>query len=908
MRRVEVSIDVNPLHNCSVARFTNFASSVSALSMKPPHINFKSVTVHFIAYALVFLSLAVHAGRPEYTRNAAPSWVVSHLPALNAKPPLDQISSGVHYLLHDMQVRIEGDDRVSYRHLAIKAINQKGLESAAQIDVRFDPSYQTLSLHELTVHRGGKKIEKLKSASVKVLQREKELEYLVYDGSKTASIFLDDVQVGDVVEYSYSLHGSNPVFGGRHAGRLELQWSVPVYQARASIELAANRLVTIKNRNHSVNAIVSESRGLRRMEWSRSDVPALVVEADAPGSYDPYQAVEWSEFANWGAVAKWAAPLYALADGASAVAAVADKIRTSHSNVSEQAMQALRYVQREIRYLSVAVGAGSHAPSLPSKVLERRFGDCKDKALLLVAILRELGIDAKVALVNTITLRGVRDTQPSPFAFNHVIVRTQVADKLLWLDPTRWTQGGTINTVYQQDYGYALVVDGASDNLTQMFPDGNITSAARRTVAATIDTRQGTNGPAKYTVISTSDGGAADSLRAMLNSVSRDELQKQYVSFYDAYFPGIRSDIKLAVEDDLEANRVITREVYEIPKFWKLSDSRKLREADVRVPDVEVLLKGPRAANRLAPISISFPMELLHTTEVLVPEAWQIKPLDLKIDGPALAFERRIELPQATRIVIRDRVATTADQVSAVEVPQYVEKLTQARGAASYVLTLPDGAATGESTLWERMNGLLATLAAAMVVGWLWLANRAYQWDPATSASSLDLTHNGIGGWLLLIGGGIILAPIRVAYLTWQMLPSYSADSWTNLTNRASDAYHPLWAPVLITELGINIGVFIFSILLIVLFFKKRSNLPNLYIAFVATSLLLNALDLLVARLIPAAAEGVGAKDWTTLGVSIISLAIWGTYFKRSARARSTFVNEYASKPMVVEKSNVQAA
>ena len=81
------------------------------------------------------------------------------------------------------------------------------------------------------------------------------------------------------------------------------------------------------------------------------------------------------------------------------------------------------YVAQEIRYQQDYENtiAGVRPHSCPV-VLERGYGDCKDKAVVLIALLRTLGIDAWPALVNTDWHDGIGTWLPSPGAFNHVIV------------------------------------------------------------------------------------------------------------------------------------------------------------------------------------------------------------------------------------------------------------------------------------------------------------------------------------------------------------------------------------------------------------------------------------------------------------------------------------------------------
>ena len=77
------------------------------------------------------------------------------------------------------------------------------------------------------------------------------------------------------------------------------------------------------------------------------------------------------------------------------------KLRALPSN-EERVVAALEFVQSEIRYFSVSLGENSHRPASPDIVLKRRYGDCKDKSLLLMTLLDELKIPSKVVLLTHI--------------------------------------------------------------------------------------------------------------------------------------------------------------------------------------------------------------------------------------------------------------------------------------------------------------------------------------------------------------------------------------------------------------------------------------------------------------------------------------------------------------------------
>jgi tetratricopeptide (TPR) repeat protein len=80
---------------------------------------------------------------------------------------------------------------------------------------------------------------------------------------------------------------------------------------------------------------------------------------------------------------------------------------------------------------------GGYTPVAADMTWTRRFGDCKAKTVLLVGLLRELGIQAEPALVNAYGSPNLDARLPRMSAFNHVIVRAEIAGKSYWLDATR---------------------------------------------------------------------------------------------------------------------------------------------------------------------------------------------------------------------------------------------------------------------------------------------------------------------------------------------------------------------------------------------------------------------------------------------------------------------------------------
>jgi len=90
------------------------------------------------------------------------------------------------------------------------------------------------------------------------------------------------------------------------------------------------------------------------------------------------------------------------------------------------------FVQQEIRYVSIQIGIGGYQPHRASEILANRYGDCKDKATLLAALLEAMNIDSCYLIVNTLP-KVVRENSPvSLFCFNHVVLAIKLPDEKLY--------------------------------------------------------------------------------------------------------------------------------------------------------------------------------------------------------------------------------------------------------------------------------------------------------------------------------------------------------------------------------------------------------------------------------------------------------------------------------------------
>ncbi|MDG0856315.1 DUF3857 domain-containing protein [Roseateles puraquae] len=863
--------------------------------------------------ALVLMTSARAAGvmAPEKRMSFAPvpAWVDAQQAPLEAKPPASGLADGRHHLLADQQVRVVGSTLVDYRHTATRAVNERGVEDIANVQITFDPSYQSLQVHRIVVRRDGREVSRVAPGALKLLQRESSLESLIYDGRITAHVALKDVRVGDVVETVYSRQGSNPVFGEYRFGSFDFDWGVPVALRHARLLWPQGRPLYWKLHNGAQAASVTPVGAELDHRWRLRDVPARMVDDNSPGWYDPYVWAEWGEFPDWAAVSRWALPLYRLPEGPMpAVDREVARIAAQTSDPEQRLLAALRFVQREVRYLGIEMGVNSHAPHGPELVLDRRFGDCKDKTLLSLALLRGLGIPARPALVHTGLRHVTAERLPTPWAFNHVLVQADLGGRRVWLDPTRAPQGGKgVAQWVQSDFGRALLVSADTRELVPMA--GAQARTLKRELHAVLDASAGFDKPATLTVTTRAEGEAAEQLRQALATQAQQDLQKQYLDFYAASYPGLAVDQPFTSRDDAEANVVELVEHYRMPAYWVHDEKRGRWTGDLEVPDLLEWLRRPKALNREGPLALRHPVDFTLVSEYRLPKAWDVKPDNVVIEDPAFVLKREEVWRSRSTVVLTDRFQTRADHVPASGMAAYVAQLDKARSAVAYNLYHPDGAAAvaaapedaaqapgslgGDSPHWLP---LLVGLAAAGGLGLL--MQRLYRWDPHPAPQlSPEATPWPLGGWLWLPLFGLAVTPLMAGSQLVESLPAMTVQRWSTLTLPSTPGYHPLLAPVFMVEFIINLALVAGAPLLLLLAYQRRSNMPMIYIGWMSLAITGVVLDAVAAQVIPAMSQAWTSKEAGTLVRTCVFGGIWIAYFLHAERVQRTFVLRREARP-----------
>lgn len=149
----------------------------------------------------------------------------------------------------------------------------------------------------------------------------------------------------------------------------------------------------------------------------------------------------------------------------------------------------------------------------------------------------------------------------------------------------------------------------------------------------------------------------------------------------------------------------------------------------------------------------------------------------------------------------------------------------------------------------------------------------------------------GLRGWLIFVGIGIVISPIRLAINTFPIyFKLFSNGGWTALTTPGTSVYNHLWAPIIIGEIIINIGFIIAWIGVAFLFFSKKRMFPKTYIGILLFSFAFMVLDIMIMKMmipdqVKYDSEAVGEPIRT-----IFIIIVWVPYMLLSSRVKETFV------------------
>jgi lipoprotein NlpI len=599
-----------------------------------------------------------------------PSWVdLAPIPTSDKPQPIVVGLAETHLLV--------GRVPVTFVRRATLINDTASLASAGRISISFAPDYERVELHSIRIHRDREQFDRTTTSNIRFLQREQGLENDVYTGRVTASILVEDLRVGDTLEIAYSTYGQNPVFDGKYFQATGWDQALPTLRRRVVLNYPSARPVLwrmVGDRNAVPIVPADTIHGdIHRIEFNQENLAQTVNEPQTSPDFIGLRFLQFSEFSNWSEVAAWAGTLFKTS------AAHGDEFRNAVSNIralgtdEARVAAALEFVQSQIRYFSVSLGESSHRPAAPDEVLRRRYGDCKDKSLLLIALLRELGIDGKPVLLEIGRHAGLEKTLPSPQLFNHAIVLVTLDGKHFFLDPTRLGQHGRLDRMGQSHEGTEVLVVAPETRELSTIPIHAVDVVNDEITEHATLPKLGADG--QLEVKRVFNGVRAEAFRILLERTSHERIVKIIGDAMERRYPGAQLIGEPTIQDDTSQNVFSISASYKIPK---LATERDGNWFVTFKPDnlTDALATSP-SANRATPLRIpAFPFHGTYSFEMTFPEN-----VSVSTDPRAQAFSNEYFSASVTDYFRGNIAKKTIDltthrfAVDAENYPHYAEDL-----------------------------------------------------------------------------------------------------------------------------------------------------------------------------------------------------------------------------------------
>lgn len=604
-----------------------------------------------IAVVVICLLKANPATAEPYSHNGfsfeiapPPSWI--NTTSANLTLPYGHDTD---YLLVDDQVRVVERSQIHYFKMSLRANNVEALQYVSRVEAYFNPEYQSLTWHSIDIIRDGKTVSKLDPSEIRMVQKEDELDQEMLTGGVTSLIFVPNTRVQDVIEFSYSIEGVNPIFDGLFYKRLSLNWGDSVARRYARVVVPNNRKIVVKAPS---TQIIQKSESATGKDYVIDNISTTAVkyEDGLPINHDPKEYVEFSEYQSWADVSAWAERHYqntAVTDPE--LVSLIDRLRSLPPEGAAQ--NALQFVQDDIRYVGIELGVNSHAPRSPDEVMKNGFGDCKDKSLLLVSILKAIGIKAYPALVSTTQNDAFLQLLPSPRHFDHVITLIELDGRSVWVDPTKQFQQGKLHTQGYRDYGYAMPIGHPEKKPLKMefdsrqIPTYSVTETFRILAYG---------GPTLLEISNEFSASKADSIRRDVATKGLDKLEKQFLEYTKEIHPDASVYLPIQVDESADKDLISIREYYLLPTFTKQLSEGGRWGYSTKMFAFFGYLQQPDVAGRVAPWRLPAPIRLKHRIQLYhpVPLNMEHEAEDTNISHPAFTFHSKERF--VDNLIVRD--------------------------------------------------------------------------------------------------------------------------------------------------------------------------------------------------------------------------------------------------------------
>ncbi len=356
-----------------------------------------------------------------------------------AKEVPDTTKEDAVYLADVTAVRVQTSGLSSRFHqLAVKVLNGRGVDAFRQWPITYSPDRQEVRVLKARITKpDGSIVDSYGDSD----QHMNEPWTGMYYDARARVLSFPALGVGDTLELQWRVEDTalenllSDYFGDVDS----VQGGYPKKRYRYVVEMPKERPLYWNKATLPTFVKTSQENDGARVLWrfEAQDIPKITPEPNMPGLSEVAATLHVSTYQTWDQVGKywWGLVKDQLTPNDELIKTVDTVLKGVDRKDTAKVVAAIYgFVVTNTRYVALEFGIHGYKPYRVDRVLARRFGDCKDKASLIVAMLRVAGVDSRLVLLRMRSLGALTSEPASLAAFNHAIAYVPALD--LFLDGT----------------------------------------------------------------------------------------------------------------------------------------------------------------------------------------------------------------------------------------------------------------------------------------------------------------------------------------------------------------------------------------------------------------------------------------------------------------------------------------
>lgn len=320
----------------------------------------------------------------------------------------------------------------------VKIFNERG-RSFASYSISYREGYQEVNILFANTIKPDGKVITLDSKDIH--DSSEYAGYEFYTDIKVKRFTMPAVEDGCIIEYAYEIKNLKPVLSFDYFNTFFCQNFFPMEEDIMEIVLPANIELKYKKFKTTLTPQIISDGNKKRYIFVNTKQKEIIPESRMPSMFDrnAFPQLSFWTLNNWDVISNWYIKLVKEQMKSDSELEGFTKQLIAGKKTDEEKINAIfNFVSQNVRYIAVLLGPHTHKPHPANEIFQKRYGDCKDKTVLLLTMLKIAGIKGKPALVPAYG-KYFNESMPSLSAFNHVIAVVPTSDKYFWLDATNET-------------------------------------------------------------------------------------------------------------------------------------------------------------------------------------------------------------------------------------------------------------------------------------------------------------------------------------------------------------------------------------------------------------------------------------------------------------------------------------